>query len=191
MIGMGFAMDVFATAPEVPVLWSPLGPQDDAEPLGDADGTVLFQTARRGVMPSATGTLRFAMQLQVQRDAGGRLTAVMIVATLTGHARWALHRVAVPVHARHPQRAAAALRSLLPDILNNSSDGTVMLSGADGIVQAEIASVSGKLAQSPRTSPEPRRSTPRLRTNPLHRPAPWTWSGSSSQKCGEASTASN
>lgn len=187
MIGMGFAMDVFATAPDVPVLWSPLGPQDDTEPLGEAEDTVLFQTARRGVMPTGTGPLRFALQLQVQRDTGRRLTAVMIVATLTGQAGWALHRVTVPVHPRRPQVAAAALSSLLPDILRGTPDGTVMLGGADGVVQAEVISVSGKLAQAPQT--KPRRPTPRLRTRPLHRPAPWTWSGSHSQKCAQASSA--
>lgn len=152
MIGMGFAMDVFAAAPEVPVLWSPMDAADcTGAALGDEDGTVLFQTARRGLFHTLAGPVRFAVAVQVQQSGAGRLVAVMLLATTSETARWTLRRVSVPVDARRPAEAAQALRGLLPDMLGETPDGTTMLGGVDGVVRAEVVSISGRLAQARRS----------------------------------------
>lgn len=178
MIGMGFAMDVFAMAPDVPVLWSPAGlGEDESEPVGAAEEVVLFRMGRRGVMPTASGPLRVAVQVQVQRSDRGRLTAVMVVATLAGQARWALRRVSVPIQAGCSKAAAEALRLLLPDMLRDGPDGTTMLAGPDGVVEAEVVAVSGLIASAQRQACEPRRPMPRVRIEPRRRPPAWTWPG--------------
>ena len=111
------------------------------------DEAVVFDATRSGMLNTAAGAARVALRLQFRRCGGGRLVAVMLAVGLTEHGAWTLRRISVPVAANRPGEAARVLGAMLVDVLTGRPDGIVLMSGADGVVRAEVLSRSGRLVQ--------------------------------------------
>jgi hypothetical protein len=132
-----------------------------------ADEAITFEVTRSGMLNTVAGAARVALRLQVRRRGDGRLVAVLLAVGLTEHGDWTLRHISVPVAAGRVCEAARVLGAMLPDVLHGRPDGTVLMSGGDGVVRAAVLSRSGRLASTGAVAERERRSKPRWHS-PAH-----------------------
>jgi hypothetical protein len=140
---------------------------DAARGSAVADEAIEFEATRSGMLNTVAGAARVALRLQVRRLGDGRLVAVLLAVGLTEHGEWTLRHISVPVAAGKVCDAARVLGAMLPDVLHGRPDGTVLMSGRDGVVQAAVLSRSGRLARTGAVAERARRSKPQWRS-PAH-----------------------
>jgi hypothetical protein len=140
---------------------------DAARGSAVADEAIAFEATRSGMLNTVAGAARVALRLQVRRHGDGRLVAVLLAVGLTEHGDWTLRHISVPVAAGKVCDAARVLGAMLPDVLHGRPDGTVLMSGKDGLVRAAVLSRSGRLARTGAVAERPKRSKPQWRS-PAH-----------------------
>ncbi len=123
------------------------GTTEGAYGHGVVEDAVVFDATRSGMLNTTAGAARVALRLQFRRRSGGRLVAVMLAVGLSEDGSWTLRRISVPAEGDRPGEAARLLGAMLPSVLTDTADGTVLMAGKDGVVRAEILSRSGRLVR--------------------------------------------